>query len=309
MSNVTWQEHMLQVKDHELAWYETGRGPTLLIVSGGPGDNHTYLRPMAEALAQRFRCVLYDQRGTGRSELERLDRKTLHVDRLVEDIEALRETLGKDSLMIMGHSWGANLALLYATAHPERVSRLALVSLGPLNDEMDAVASTNLLKPLRGSEREEWGSLSLQRKFALREGDLDRVRECDQDLMRLRVRGWFYAHDKAEHFLNFYFSTAGPNRTINQIVNESFKQVFNLEDLARVTAPVLVLYGYQDFEPIIQAYLLRDHVTQVRFAFINECGHLPWVEQPDRFYHELSTFFQEVERTGKLKRTRSLAQP
>jgi pimeloyl-ACP methyl ester carboxylesterase len=62
------------------------------------------------------------------------------------------------------------------------------------------------------------------------------------------------------------------------------------ELLPGIAAPTLVLYGYQDFEPITQAYVIREHMPQAELAFINECGHVPWWEQPDEFYRVLGEF-------------------
>ena len=141
MPELSWQEHALPLPDHNLAWYELGSGPTVIGLSGGPGDDHAYLRPVAEPLASRFHWVLYDQRGTGRSVLKRLVEETLHPDRFVEDLEALRTHLGEERVSLVGHSWGANLALLYSAAYPDRVERAALVALGPLDAELAAVAA------------------------------------------------------------------------------------------------------------------------------------------------------------------------
>ncbi len=53
---------------------------------------------------------------------------------------------------------------------------------------------------------------------------------------------------------------------------------------------MLVVHGYQDFEPVTQAYTLRELVPQTRIAFLNECGHVPWLEQPDRLLEVLLPF-------------------
>jgi len=55
-------------------------------------------------------------------------------------------------------------------------------------------------------------------------------------------------------------------------------------------APTLVLYGYQDFEPITQAYTLREWIPQAELVFIDECGHYPWLEQPDATFAALRAF-------------------
>lgn len=64
------------------------------------------------------------------------------------------------------------------------------------------------------------------------------------------------------------------------------------EGIGAWDAPTLVLYGYQDFEPITQAYMLKEWIPQARLAFLNECGHYPRLEQPEAFYAEVGAFLQ-----------------
>ncbi len=65
-----------------------------------------------------------------------------------------------------------------------------------------------------------------------------------------------------------------------------------MRELGRLTAPLLVIYGYQDFEPITQAFTLREHLPQTRIVLRDECAHVPWLEQPDGFYRELVAFLE-----------------
>jgi proline iminopeptidase len=111
---------------HEIYWEESGnpQGKPAVFLHGGPGAG-------ADARArqffdpQRYRIVVFDQRGCGRSRphasLE--DNTTWH---LVDDIEKLREFLGIERWLAFGGSWGSTLALAYAQAHPQRVSELVL---------------------------------------------------------------------------------------------------------------------------------------------------------------------------------------
>jgi proline iminopeptidase len=111
---------------HEIYWEESGnpRGKPALFVHGGPGAgadprSRRFFDP------KRYRIVLFDQRGCGRSRphanLE--DNTTWH---LVADIERLRAFLGIERWLVFGGSWGSTLALAYAQAYPRRVSELVL---------------------------------------------------------------------------------------------------------------------------------------------------------------------------------------
>jgi proline iminopeptidase len=111
---------------HEIHYEVCGnpRGIPALVVHGGPGggSNPTMRRYHDPA---RYRIILFDQRGCGRStpHASLVDNTTWD---LVEDMERLRQHLGVDRWQIMGGSWGSTLALAYAERHPERVLALIL---------------------------------------------------------------------------------------------------------------------------------------------------------------------------------------
>ncbi len=92
-------------------------------------------------LSGRRRLVLLDLRGTGRS-AEPQDPTSWRCDRLVDDVEALRRHLGVDRLDLLAHSGGANLAVLYAARHPERLRQLLLVAPGLAAAGVDVPGST-----------------------------------------------------------------------------------------------------------------------------------------------------------------------
>ncbi len=111
---------------HSLYYEQCGNpnGRAALFLHGGPGFGlaeafRTFFHP------QKWRTVLFDQRGSGRSTphscLE--ENTTWH---LVEDIETLRKHLGIDRWLVFGGSWGSTLALAYAQTHPDRVTQLVL---------------------------------------------------------------------------------------------------------------------------------------------------------------------------------------
>ena len=99
-------------------------GFPVFFLHGGPGSQ---VRPVHRRFFDPafYRIVLFDQRGCGRSTPRgRIEENT--TAHLVRDIEALREHLGLERLMLFGGSWGATLALAYAAAHPRRIAALVL---------------------------------------------------------------------------------------------------------------------------------------------------------------------------------------
>ena len=111
---------------HRIYWETSGNpdGIPVLFVHGGPGSGTSPIqRQFFDPV--RYRIVLFDQRGSGRSTPhgELTDNTTPH---LIADMEALRRELGIDAWLVFGGSWGSTLALAYAEAHPERCSGLVL---------------------------------------------------------------------------------------------------------------------------------------------------------------------------------------
>ena len=111
---------------HDLYFEECGKqtGRPILFLHGGPGAG---IAPSHRRLfnPDRFRCVLFDQRGSGQSRpFASIESNT--TDALIGDIEALRHHLGVDKFILFGGSWGSTLALAYAIAYPEHVESLIL---------------------------------------------------------------------------------------------------------------------------------------------------------------------------------------
>ena len=118
---------LLPVGDnHEIYVESVGRadGIPAVYLHGGPGsgcqpDHRRLFDP------ERFRAILFDQRGAGRSR-PKASREDNTLTHLIADMETIREHFGIARWMMVGGSWGATLALAYAQAHPERVSGIVL---------------------------------------------------------------------------------------------------------------------------------------------------------------------------------------
>ncbi|MGP4844774.1 prolyl aminopeptidase [Marinobacter sp. 1Y8] len=122
-----YAQHRIAVDaPHELYLEESGNpdGIPVVVVHGGPGGGcEDYYRRFFDA--ERFRIILFDQRGAGRSTpLAELEGNTTQA--LVEDLETIRRFLGVEQWALFGGSWGSTLSLVYAETHPEHVLALVL---------------------------------------------------------------------------------------------------------------------------------------------------------------------------------------
>jgi len=118
--------HLRVSELHEIYWEECGnpRGKPAVFLHGGPGGG-TDAKMRSFFDPRRYRLVLFDQRGCGKSRphASLVDNTTWH---LVADIEKLRAHLGIERWLVFGGSWGSTLGLAYAQAHPRRVTALVL---------------------------------------------------------------------------------------------------------------------------------------------------------------------------------------
>lgn len=96
--------------------------PVMFALHGGPGGDHSGYKPALSPLADKVQIVYIDHRGQGRS--ARGPQESYTLDNNVEDLEALRQYLGLNQIVVLGMSYGGMVALAYAAHYPQHVSHL-----------------------------------------------------------------------------------------------------------------------------------------------------------------------------------------
>lgn len=99
--------------------------PTLLVLHGGPGYDHTTLRPYFDRFADSYQVVYLDHRGCGRS---KAPQDSWHLDQWADDVQAFCTALGIKKPMVFGQSFGGMVAMHYAARHPDGPEKLILSS-------------------------------------------------------------------------------------------------------------------------------------------------------------------------------------
>lgn len=249
----------------------------MVVLHGGPGAHHDYLLPGFDRLAEGRTLIYYDQRGGGRSPVDR--KVPVGWREQVADLEALRQVWGFERLVIAGYSWGGLLALLYATEHPDRVERLGLVSAAPAWREARAdfeerFALRNLSPALQEARK------------ALRQSGL---REQDPELHRKRVFELSvaaYFHDPARA------RDLTPFRITGRTQEEVWSSLgdFDLRPaLSRLSVPAIFLHGDSDPIPLYAAETAAQ-LLKAPLHLLPNCGHVPYVEAPEEFSRLLRGF-------------------
>ncbi len=288
---MNWVVRKILRADVTLHLEMAGSGAPLLVLSGGPGDSCSYMKAAVQSLLETRTVVLLDQRGTGQSILESISPETLQLPLLLEDLVAVQFELGVAQLEVLGHSWGANLGLLYASFYPDNVAKLLAVSPGPIRSDFNAVAGANFSRGFSATDFAELAELQLQRKQALAALDVMVLQQLHQkSATQFWARNAVYNNEARAAFIQSFDASE-----FHPLVHRYIWNSINWDDLeaklADISAQVKIIYGYQDFEPITQAYRIKELVTQAQLEFINHCGHIPWLEQPSVFSKICQDFF------------------
>lgn len=284
------EEIVLPVSGADLKVYALGQGPGLLFLHGGPGDTHHYMRRMAEPLLTDFRCVFFDQRGTGESPAHSRQAESFHLDLLLEDLLAIKAHFNSEPLSLVGHSWGAMYALFACMKYPGQFKKAALLNMGPVDASMEEATAAHLLGVLNESEKTLWKNLRQDRNAARDRGDLVQVRALDAEMMKLRVKAWVFEPSLREIFLKDYFQDPSPDREVNKWIWSAQEGFFDWEKAPAIQNPLWICVGENDSVPLGQARRLHELVPKSELSIFEQCGHIPWLEHPARFYRELKQF-------------------
>ncbi|NND23468.1 MAG: alpha/beta fold hydrolase, partial [Acidimicrobiia bacterium] len=117
----------VNVNGNQLYYNISGIGDTIVVLHGGPGFSHKYLKPQLDSLlSDNFTLLYFDQRGSGWSDGED-DTLNLKIESFVEDLELIRNHFNISKLNLLGHSYGGLLGMYYSVKYPKDVRSLILV--------------------------------------------------------------------------------------------------------------------------------------------------------------------------------------
>jgi proline iminopeptidase len=263
-------------------WSEqTGHGPPLVLCHGGPGM-WDYFDDVAALLDDTVRTIRWDQRGCGRSQR----RGPYTVGRFVADLDAVRDRLAGPRTALLGHSWGAHLALRYAIEHRDRVSRLVYVSGTGVDPGRGWHPDYKRNLRLRlGNHLQRWETLN----------DRTRTPVEDREWAVLQWSADFADRSAAlRHAERLATPWLGINYDCNQAINAEVKRELSSNGLAMqcrsLDIPVLIIDGTEDIRPRWAVHSLEQALPNVQRVTLAGAGHLPWVEDPRGFRQAVAGF-------------------
>ena len=271
--------------------------PTLILLHGGPGFDHTTSKPAFSALADIARIIYFDHRGNGRSTGN--DPKSWNLTQRGDDVKGLCDAFGIEKPIVYGLSFGGFVAQSYATRHPDHPAKLVLASAAARIDFDEVFAAFERIggEEVRHVAETYWREPTAERRAKYIEVCVPLYRaRADADPHMLK-RG-ILKNDVALRF-------NGPR-------NEHGRMDFR-GDPARIRCPVLVMAGERgpitplSFSEMIATSILSHLVRLERFA---ECGHGVVPDAPEKAFRVLCDFILGARRlTSARSRSTALVLP
>jgi proline iminopeptidase len=242
--------------------------------------------PQMLHLGEKFDLLFYDQRGGGKSRSDARAPITWRTH--VEDLSAVVRELGLDPLSIVGYSWGAMLGLLYAIEQAKNPAlpapaRITLINPAPLTLEyrhqFEAEFSRRQAAPEIQEMRDELA------ESGLRERDPEAYR---QRAFELSVAGYFSDPRNAKDLTPFRVVAR-----VQQSVWESLGDFNLIGDLKGITMPSIIVHGRDDPIPLASSSEAA-RALGTKCMVLDDCGHVPYVEQPARLFAAIDPFLDET---------------
>lgn len=254
--------------------------PTMIILHGGPGFDHIYLRPWLDPVSEVAQLVYIDERGCGRSQRHTHEYYQLGI--MADDVVLLCQALNIEHPIILGQSFGGFVALSIAHRHPTVAVGLILFDTSPAwTGGYDLEALEQLVGGERGTElriiayRESTGQAS--------EAELKRF---EQEIMPL-----YWHQGFKQEYIGDLFNNPLVNMDIATYMMGTLSREYDLRPhLAEITVPALILQGRYDWvTPMAGALEMAKSIPNAQLHVFEHSGHMVFMEEPE----ELVTAIKE----------------
>jgi proline iminopeptidase len=275
-------------KIHDIYFEECGspKGKPVLMVHGGPGGGSNPAMRRYHDPA-RYRIILLDQRGCGRSTPHACLEENTTWD-LVADMELLREHLGIDAWQLCGGSWGSTLSLSYAQAHPERVTELVLRGIFLLRKaEVDWFYQEGCSWIFPDAFEEYLAPIPLAERQNMIEAYHRQLTSSDRETQLRAARAWsiwegttlslFHDQDRVRRFGNDSYALAFARIECHYFINRGFfdRDSYLLDGVPKIShlRGTIVHGRYDTVTPLKNAWDLAKAWPKAELRIVPDAGH------------------------------------
>jgi proline iminopeptidase len=283
----------VSVPGARLFYRSVGNRDPIIVVNGGPGMDHSYLLPGMLGLARSHRVIFYDQRGTGRTEGD-VNATTVSLDRYLDDISALRDSLKPGRAVLLGHSWGGFVAMRYAAKYPEQLRALILMNTEEPGKRYEAEATRVMRSRLTREDSAELARRGVA--LAMAPGDTAAL----NTILRIYFRATFADRALAKQWqFGLDPRTAKNMSQVATLVMGPFVGTDHWNEAATIKVPTLIVHGAQDVMPLGMPRELSRTIPGAELRLIEGAGHFPWVEKPEQTFGAINAFLTRLNTEAK----------
>ena len=259
----------------------------ILLINGGPGMNCEGFGSLAELLMNNDQIILFDQRGTGSSDLIKVDSSTITMDLMVKDIETLRQHLKIKDWIVLGHSFGGILAQYYASKYPENVKGMILSSSGGIDLDIFTKIGNKITSRLSKNEKDSLNYWSNK----VDKGDTTYFAKYQQ--AKFLAPAYLYNKKFVSRIAERL--TQGKSEINGLVMKDLFKIKYDCKkSLKYFNKPVLIIQGKQDIVPKEIADKEHSILKNSTLVLINKCCHYGWLEQKDKYVSEVEKLLKSI---------------
>jgi proline iminopeptidase len=297
VTNYPMQEGFVDADGVLIYYMVVGRGAPLVIVHGGPGASHDYFLPYLLPLARTNRLIFIDERGSGKSE-KLQDARQYTVENMVEDVEAVRQSLHLGKINLLGHSYGGVLAQAYAFKYQDNLSRLILASTFPSTKQLNEVF-VKMKEKMAPELRDRINKMEGAGLFGHGE-NYEKNRYTNEYMIAAWGEGYFpylYQNRPDPNYdpiasgntaWDLYREMWGSHGEF--VVDGNLKSVEYVDQLPGIQVPTLILVGDHDECDPSLAREMHDKIADSRLVIFPKSGHMTFVDQPNQFIEAVNGF-------------------
>ncbi len=256
----------------------------LIVLHGGPGLDHTEMTPWMDSLSDMFRLLYVDQRGQGRS--ERVDPATLTLPLLAADASGLAAALGLQHYALLGHSYGAFVALTHAIERGDASHYIishGVASGSKMGPEVTANLASFEPVELREQVTQSWAMEASAK-----------TQEDMAQLMKMQMP-FHFASVESEGYRRYM---SQPDRTVYspEVLSYAAEHDYEIEyedQLGKVQRPTLIFSG--EFDRTCTPRAARDihaGIAGSELVILPNVGHMSYIEDPEGYFGALRGFFE-----------------
>ncbi len=267
------QDKYATVFGAKIHYLEAGSGPVVILLHGLGGDA-TNWAPTIGPLAQKYRVIVPDQIGFGKSDKPLINYR---VGTLVDFLAGLYKELKIERASLVGNSLGGWTVTAFALAHPEKVDRLVLVDAAgfALTGDLDPKVLNGLNPSTRAAVKEMMPLVFYNAQMFTSDAAVDT----------------FFARKM----------TAGDGYTIQRFIDSiGHGQDVLDKKLGALKHPTLIIWGREDgLTPLAMGERFKKEINGSQLFIIEKCGHVPQLEKPAEFNTALMKFLSGADVASK----------